>query len=312
MKLHQIRDLLAVAEKGSLRAAARHLGLAQPSISRSIRELEREFGVPLLERRARGTVLTRTGERFAARAGVAASELRRAREEIAQLHGPGEGSVAIACSAVPQLVLLPEALSQFRGRYPKVELHLIDSAFPAIENRLKNGEIDFYAGVAPLAAPGPELLVEKLFDNVRVVVGRHGHPLSRAATLVELKEAEWVSTSITDDAQAEFNELFRSHRLPPPRISARTAGGALSLMTLLSSTDLLAIVPRQWAEFPPLGSSLQKIPVRERIAASPICLIRRAALPLTPAGEFFWDLLRRASVQYAGTQPAARRRKLSK
>ena len=68
MKLHQIRDLLAVADKGSLRAAARHLGLAQPSISRSIRELERELGVPLLERRARGTVLTPTGQRFAGRA----------------------------------------------------------------------------------------------------------------------------------------------------------------------------------------------------------------------------------------------------
>src|SRR6188508_1885518 len=87
MKLHQIRDLLAVAEKGSLRAAARQLGLAQPSISRSIRELERELGAPLLERQARGTVLTPTGKLFASRAGAAASELRRAREEIAQLHG---------------------------------------------------------------------------------------------------------------------------------------------------------------------------------------------------------------------------------
>src|SRR3954471_10680151 len=132
-KLHQIRDLLAVAEKGSLRAAARHLGLAQPSISRSIRELERELGAPLLERHARGTTLTPSGHLFARRASAAASELRKAREEIDQLHGPGQGRVVIACSAVPQLVLLPEALAPFRERYPRVELHLVDSAFPAIE-----------------------------------------------------------------------------------------------------------------------------------------------------------------------------------
>lgn len=295
MKLHQIRDLLAVAEKGSLRAAARHLGLAQPSISRSIRELEREFGVPLLERRARGTVLTQTGERFAARASAAASELRRAREEIDQLHGPGHGNVVIACSAVPQLVLLPPALGPFRKRYPNVELHLLDSAFPAIEHRLKNGSIDFYAGVAPQATPGPELVQEKLFDNLRVVVARHGHPLSKATTLAELAEAEWVSTSITDDATAEFGELFRSHGLAAPRVSARTAGGGLSLITLLSNTDLLAIVPRQWIEHSPLGGTLQKIPVRERIAAPPVCIIRRSALPLTPAAEFLCDLVRRAS-----------------
>ena len=67
MKLHQIRDLLAVAQKGSLRAAARHLRVAQPSISRSIRSLEREVGVPLLERQARGTVLTPSGQLFATR-----------------------------------------------------------------------------------------------------------------------------------------------------------------------------------------------------------------------------------------------------
>ena len=295
MKLHQIRDLLAVAEKGSLRAAARHLGLAQPSISRSIRELEREFGVPLLERRARGTVLTATGERFAARASAAASELRRAREEIGQIHGTGEGSVVIACSAVPQLVLLPSALGPFRARYPRVELHLVDSAFPAIESRLKNGSIDLYAGVAPQSVPGPELVQEKLFDNLRVVVARHGHPLSRAKTLAELKDAEWVSTSITDNADAEFGELFRAHRLPPPRVSARTSGGGLSLITLLSNTDLLAIVPRQWTEYSPLANTLQKIPIREKIAAPPVCIIRRAALPLTPAAEFLCDQLKDAA-----------------
>src|SRR5258707_5422492 len=103
MKLHQIRDLLAVAEKGSLRAAARHLGLAQPSISRSIRELERELEVPLLERHARGTVLTPTGRRFAARASAAASELRRAREGNAQLHRDAAGRLEARPSCSPPL-----------------------------------------------------------------------------------------------------------------------------------------------------------------------------------------------------------------
>ena len=313
MKLHQIRDLLAVADKGSLRAAARHLGLAQPSISRSIRELERELGAPLLERRARGTVLTQTGALFARRASAAASELRKAREEIGQLHGPGQGSVVIACSAVPQLVLLPEALGPFRARYPRVALHLLDGAFPAVEARLKDGSVDLYAGVAPHAPPGPELVQEKLFDNLRVVVARHGHPLSGAASLAELKGAEWVSTSITDDADAEFGELFRSHRLPSPRVIARTVGGGLSLITLLSNTDLLAIVPRQWLEYSPLRGTLQKIDIREPIAAPPICLIRRAALPLTPAAEYLSDLLRRASARHGvrGAEAPSRSRRKS-
>src|SRR5258706_15742063 len=107
MKLHQIRDLLAVAEKGSLRAAARQLGLAQPSISRSIGQLERELGVALLERQARGTVLTPAGELFARRARGAASAVRRGRGEIEQLHEGAEGSLTVGFSSVPPLTRVP-------------------------------------------------------------------------------------------------------------------------------------------------------------------------------------------------------------
>ena len=49
MKINHLRDVLAVAEHGSLRAAARHLGVAQPALTRSIRELERELGVALVD-----------------------------------------------------------------------------------------------------------------------------------------------------------------------------------------------------------------------------------------------------------------------
>jgi DNA-binding transcriptional LysR family regulator len=311
MKLHQIRDLLAVAEKGSLRAAARHLRVAQPSISRSIGQLERELGAPLLERQARGTVLTPSGRLFARRASAAASELRRAREEIEQLHGAGEGSVSVAFSSVPLLTLFPAALPEFRRRYPEVELRIVESPFPAVEARLKDGSLDLYSGVSPEREPGPELVYEKLFANTRVVLARHGHPLAHASSLRELAGARWVTTSITDDAQAEIAGLFRLHRLPAPRLGARVSGGVLGLISVLANSDLLAIVPRQWNEFAPIRGALRKLDLREEIEAPPICIIRRAALPLTPAAEFLCDLLRRSSVQYAGPQPAVRRRKNS-
>src|SRR5580698_4432354 len=125
MKLHQIRDLLAVAEKRGLRAAARHLGLAQPSLSRSIRELERELGAPLLERQSRGVVLTPVGELFARRARFATTELERARDEIDQIQGGAHGGVTLGVSSVPLLALFPDALPRFRRRYEGVELRLV-------------------------------------------------------------------------------------------------------------------------------------------------------------------------------------------
>ena len=77
MKLNQLRDLVAIAERGSLRAAARHLQLAQPALTRSIRELEREIGTPLFERRAHGMLLTPMGEALVRRLSNAFEERRK-------------------------------------------------------------------------------------------------------------------------------------------------------------------------------------------------------------------------------------------
>ena len=97
--------------------------------------------------------------------------------------------------------------------------------------------------------------------------------------------------------------------MPAPQLGARITGGVLSLMAILGHSDLLAIVPRQWIESPLTRGVLRKLELKEEIAAPPICLIRRAALPLTPAAEFLCDLLRRAGVQYArkSSVPSGRR-----
>ncbi|WP_293881801.1 LysR family transcriptional regulator, partial [Sphingomonas sp.] len=62
-----LRDLVAIAEKGGLRRAARHLGLAQPAITRSIRELEHELGATFFERTTTGMNLTPVGAAFCRR-----------------------------------------------------------------------------------------------------------------------------------------------------------------------------------------------------------------------------------------------------
>ena len=87
MKLSHIRDLVAVAEFGGLRRAARHLGIAQPALSRSIRDLESDLGVTLFERGPTGMTLTPAGEACARRGAAVQTELTRARDELRQLRG---------------------------------------------------------------------------------------------------------------------------------------------------------------------------------------------------------------------------------
>ncbi len=296
MKLHHLRDLLALVETGSIRAAAKHLGLSQPALSRSLRDLERELGAPLVERRARGTVLTPIGEMFARRAGAAFHELSRAREEIAQHQGDVQGRIVACLSSLSHIALLPSALPQFRRRYPRVELRLIEGPYPMVERRLVDGTIDFFVGPLRTAAVAPGLRLDKLFDNHRVVIARKGHPLQHATTLADLVHADWITTSITNDPEAEFNDLFLGHGLPPPRLGLR-AETLLTMLVGMISTDMLAITPRQYATAPLLAGFVRQVPVKERLAGPSLFLIQRAAIPLTPAAEHLTDLLRRAAAQ---------------
>jgi LysR family transcriptional regulator, regulator of abg operon len=109
-----------------------------------------------------------------------------------------------------------------------------------------------------------------------------------------LAGAEWVTPSITANATEDLNELFASLDLAPPRIQLQ-AHSAMSLIVALASTDLLAMLPQQWNDFPLTEGALQVIRVRERLPAPDIVFVRRADLPLTPAAEYFSDMLRRSA-----------------
>lgn len=146
----------------------------------------------------------------------------------------------------------------------------------------------------PWLQPAPGLVMEILFSNTRAVVGRKGHPMAQAGSLKELASAEWATTSIDYNANEDLSRLFARHDLPPPKVALQ-AGSALSLMVALSETDLLAMLPRQWADFPLTAGTLHVIPVREHLPAPDIVLIRRPDLPLTPAGEHLVDLMLRSA-----------------
>jgi LysR family transcriptional regulator of abg operon len=298
MKLDHFEEVVAIAERGSMRAAARHLQIAQPALTRSLALLERELGAPLFERRARGVVATPLGDAFVARARSILTEIRRTREEVEQLRGAGTGTVTVGLSIAAHLALLPPSLRPFRARYPDIRLHIIEGFYPTLEERLRDGSVDFYIGPDGGAQPVPQLSREVLFHNRRIVLCRAGHPLAAATSLRELVGEDWVTTSITADAGDEINAFFARHGLPPPRLAVRSQS-ALTLLTCLANSDLLAMVPAQWERFEMTGKALTTIRVEEELTAPPLVLVRRSDLPLTPAALSLLDLMRRATSRLA-------------
>jgi DNA-binding transcriptional LysR family regulator len=307
MKLNQLRDVVAVAERGSLRGAARHLGLAQPAITRSIREIERELGVALFDRHAKGMTLTHMGEVFVRRASSVQGELRRVREEIDQLRGQTTGRIAVGLSTVTHLALLPRTLAAFRARYPDVFLDIAEGLFPQMQTSIEDGQIDFYVGPLPEVQLAKDFAIEKLFDNERLIFGRIGHPLADATSLRDLVGAQWITTSITVQSDAELAPLFARHGLPPPRVQMQ-AHSALTMIVASANSDLLTMMPKQWGDFTWTGTLLRTINVKETLTAPAMHIVRRTRLPLTPAAEYLCDLLRRAAQHLQVETEAARPR----
>lgn len=301
-----------MAEFGSLRAAGRHLGIAQPLITRSIREIEHELDASLFERHARGVRLTSIGKAFLRRAVIVQSELQRAREEVAQLKGGHTGQVSIALSAASSMAILPRMLSSFRARYPEALLKVTEGLFQTIEAEISAGEIDFYVGPFDQASSSSsQLTVEKIFDHRRFIVARRGHPLSEVRSISDLAEARWIRPALsTRRSEADFESILHEVGIVNPRIVMHTRSALATFISIINS-DLLTVIPQQWLEFRPTADYLAMLNLTDFTGAAPVCIVRRSDLPLTPMAEFLSDLIRRAGGNY-GRQIAVAAQHLSR
>lgn len=298
MKLTHLRDVLAVAEHGSIRSASRRLGTTQPAITRSVREIEHELGVSLFERHAKGVRLTEMGHAFVRRAASVQHEVRRAREEIEQLKGGTTGEVSVALSTATIMSVMPKALREFRRRYPDAVVKIHESFFQPIEQDLLSGRIDLYVGPLEQSKSAPQFAVEALFENHRLIVARRGHPLAAAKSLQELADARWIRPTLSPHiVEGDFEDMFVRAGLPPPRIVVN-ARSALITMLMLADSDLLTVIPRQWVDLPLLTGVIEPLALAP-LAAAPIAIVRRQDMPLTPIAEYLCDMMRRVGVNYA-------------
>lgn len=306
LKLTQLRDVIAAAELGSLRAASRHLGIAQPAISRSIREIENELGATLFERHQQGIRLTALGKVFIRRAKLVQSELRRAQEEIDQMNGEMTGCVSVAMSSASTFTMMPSAVKAFRSSYPHAIVKVTECFFQEAEGPMLDGAIDFFVGPYNETGGHSQYVCEKLYDQVRVVIARKGHPLSHVNSLSGLVDAEWVKQTISHRAsEADFEFSFEKRGLPVPRIIMQTTSATSTLLAVANS-DLLTIVPASVLGAPIASGLFEVLPLEAPLSAPPICLVRRVDLPLTPLAEHFCDMVRRAGGYraHAGNTPA--------
>jgi LysR family hydrogen peroxide-inducible transcriptional activator len=174
MDLRQLSALVAVAETGSISAAARALHTVQSNVSTHLAHLERELGVTLFDRAA-GT-LTEEGEAVVSRARHVQAELEALSSDVAALRDEITGTVRLGCIGTSARWLVPLVLDEVTRSHPKVHVIVVDATTTSLIPRLLANELDL--AVVNLPVTHPEVVVQTLFDEDRILVAPAGHPLA--------------------------------------------------------------------------------------------------------------------------------------
>ena len=143
MELRHLRYFIAVADAGSLTVAAEQkLHTSQPSLSRQIRDLEQEVGVPLMHRSAHGVELTSAGKAFLDHARMALVQAEAAKEAALRAAQPARPTFALGFMSGAEIGLLPEVDRVLRDEFPGIEIRLSSDYSPVLAKALMRRKLD--------------------------------------------------------------------------------------------------------------------------------------------------------------------------
>jgi DNA-binding transcriptional LysR family regulator len=161
--------LVAVDESGTLTAAARRLGLTQSAVSHSLRRLEEDAGMQLVERNERGAALTAAGECLARHAGAILQRMAMAHGDLEQLRHWGSDRLRVGASSTACQYLLPQVLAGFRRQRPRCRVEVTTGDTSQRLEDLRSGRIDL-AIVAHSGMDDSSLTFVQLFEEALCLV----------------------------------------------------------------------------------------------------------------------------------------------
>ncbi|GHC81363.1 LysR family transcriptional regulator [Streptomyces violaceochromogenes] len=262
--LNRLLALVAVAETGSISAAAARLGYTPPALSQQMAKLEREARMPLLVRHRRGARLTAAGELLVQRTREIDEILRTAELELMQFQDMSGGHLRIGSFTTGGIHLLPPVLAELRGRHPGIAISMQEFEPPEGYDPLVEGEIDLLLTHSYLHGhqhPVPAgLCSETLLDEELVLVAEAGHPLMSDDSPLHWSELAGVALISGRPGLANreaLEALFSSRSMAPPLVAFETSNYSVAC-ALASSGVGAACVPRMAADASPAPISTRR------------------------------------------------------
>ncbi|WP_161788545.1 LysR family transcriptional regulator [Burkholderia paludis] len=236
MKYPQVFAFVSVARLGSIRAAAREMGVSQAAVTKTMRLLEEELGTALLTRGVGGAALTAAGRLLLPRAMLIVENMSLLDGDVS---ADDCGRVSIGLSIMASARLLPLVLPDFLAQRPRAPLRIVDGTLASVLPGLRDGTLDFGVCTALAESIPQPFQFEPWFRRPTAVIAHRNHPLvNRRCTLDDLTRFRWVSGGIRIMTQSSTVGAARVIEAP----QAIQSQNVVATRAALKCTNALAVV----------------------------------------------------------------------
>jgi LysR family nitrogen assimilation transcriptional regulator len=292
MNLKQLEYFVHVAELGSFTRAADHLDIAQPALSRQVRQLEIELRQNLLTRNGRGVAPTEAGKRLLEHGRGILHQVARAREDMEEMRGAPVGQVALGLPPTVGRILTVTLVDEFRKRFAKATLGVVEGLSVNINEWLGSGRLD--VGLVYNAAPTPALETRALVAEPLYLIGpAGGHRVSPQMgpplPLKELSRHKLIVPSrpnslrmLVESRLADIGERINV---------ALEIDGIPAILDLVARGHGYAVLSLNAIRHDPLRAQLVSRPIVKPRLTTSLAVATSAQRPLTPLARQVVEML---------------------
>lgn len=237
--IQKYQALVEAVRCGSFTRAARNLSYSQSGVSRMISDLERDWGMRLVDRGRGGVSLTGDGRQLLPLVEGVCDDYRRLQARVSELRELDAGFISVGTFSSMATHVLPPVIACFEADYPNVDYELLMGDYSEIERWVAEGRVDF--GFLPYAPSTQGLASLPIFEDELLAVVPRGHPLAAGETIAveDLVGEPFILLEKAGDD--EVSPIFERAGLAP-RVRF-TTWDDYAIMAMVESRLGLAILP---------------------------------------------------------------------
>ncbi|HZF25199.1 MAG TPA: LysR family transcriptional regulator [Steroidobacteraceae bacterium] len=289
----QLRAFIAIVKTGSLGLAAETLHVTQPALSRIIRRLETQLGVPLFERRTTGMELTSFGHALLPHATFLSEEASLAIEQINSLRGLGQGTIRIGAVASAAIMVLPGVLDRVLTQWPNVHVQILEAVEDVLTVALTNNAIDVaISGPIPESEEIVQVAEHKFTDRYSVICSAANELQQRAnLSIHDIIDVPWVMPAAEAEPRRMFNALISRLGVAPPRVVVETRSPSV-IKAMVANTHFLGWLPEPLFAAEQAAGLIKALAVKEMAPQRRFFVFRRRRNFMPPPVVKFLEALK--------------------